>query len=46
MKRWGYDPIGCSKSIKLEKVRLRKRLYQKEGYDAESYAMRDKSKQV
>jgi hypothetical protein len=26
MKKMGYDPIGCSKSIRLEKVRLRKKL--------------------
>ena len=26
MKRMGYDPIGCSRSIRLEKVRLRKKL--------------------
>ena len=26
MKKMSYDPIGCSKSIRLEKVRLRKKL--------------------
>ena len=29
MMRNGYNPIGCSKSIKLERVRLRKKMNQK-----------------
>jgi hypothetical protein len=26
MKKLGYDPIGCSRSLKLEKVLLRKKI--------------------
>jgi hypothetical protein len=26
MKKFNYDPIGCSKSMKLEKVRLRNKI--------------------
>lgn len=26
MKRLGYDPTGCSRSMKLEKVLLRKKI--------------------